>query len=109
MAGDLMEPKLKLIAFKNVPSINLVMDVVEAGVIPICDDGLGHFLEFLQVVDDETAEEGGAVFEGGFVDDDLGALCLDALHDALDGALAEVVGIGLHGEAVDANHWSFKL
>ena len=27
----------------------------------------------------------------------------DALHDALDGTLAEVVGVGLHGKAVDAN------
>lgn len=100
---------MKLVSAEDVAGINLLLDVIKAGVIPICDDGLGHFLEFLQVVDHEAAEEGGAVFEGGFVYDDLGALGLDALHDALDGGLAEVVTIGFHSEAVDANHWSFKL
>lgn len=31
------------------------------------------------------------------------ALCLHALHDAMDGARAEVVGVGLHRQAVDAH------
>ena len=60
-------------------------------------------LEGGEVVDDPGAEEGRAVREGGFIDDDAGTLGLDALHDALDGALAEVVGAGLHGQAVDAH------
>ena len=72
------------------------MDVVEAGVVSICYDGLGHLFEFLQVIYYNTAEEGGAVFEGGLVDDDLGAFGLNALHHALDGRLAEVVGVGFH-------------
>ena len=60
-------------------------------------------LEFLQVVYYEAAEEGAAVFEGGLVDDDLGTLGFDALHDALDGTLAEVVAVALHREAVDTD------
>ena len=32
-------------------------------------------------------------------------LCLDAFHDALNGGLAEVVRVGLHGQAVYANHY----
>lgn len=50
-------------------------------------------LERLEVVYDAAAEEGGAVGERGLVDDYLGAFGLDALHDALDGRLAEVVGV----------------
>ena len=95
--------RLKIsIAAEDVAGINFLLDVVKAGVIPICNDGLGHFLEFLQVVYHQAAEEGGAVFEGGFVDDDLGPLGLDALHHALDGALAEVVGVALHRQPVHA-------
>lgn len=39
----------------------------------------------------------------GLVDHHGHALGLHALHDALDGARAEVVGVGLHRQAVDAN------
>ncbi len=62
--------------------------------------------ELSQIVDDEAAEEGAPVLEGGLVDDDLGTFGFDALHDALDGGLTEVVRVGLHGEAVDTNHWN---
>ena len=40
---------------------------------------------------------------GGLVDHHGHALGLHALHDALDGARAEVVGVGLHRQAVDAH------
>ncbi len=59
-------------------------------------------LELLQVVHHLAAEEGAAVFEGWLINDYLCTLCLDALHDALDGTLAEVVGVRLHREAVDS-------
>ena len=39
----------------------------------------------------------------GLVDDHGHALGLHALHDALDGACAEVVGVGLHRQAVHAH------
>ena len=39
----------------------------------------------------------------GLVDHHGHALGLHALHDALDGARAEVVGVGLHRQAVDAH------
>ena len=60
-------------------------------------------LERGEVVHHAAAEEGGAVVEGGFVDDDLRALGFHALHDALDGRLAEVGGVALHREAVHAD------
>ena len=49
-------------------------------------------------------EELASVFQRRFVDDDGNAFGLDALHDALDGGCPEVVGIALHGQAVDADH-----
>ena len=48
-------------------------------------------------------EEGCSIFEGWLVNNDIGAFGLDALHDALDGALAEVVGVGLHRQAIDTD------
>lgn len=84
------------IATEDVASIDLGLDVVQTGVVPICYDGVAAGLELLEVIYDEAAEEGVAVLEGGLVDDDLGAFGLDALHHTLDGALTEVVTITLH-------------
>ena len=50
-------------------------------------------LEGFEVVLYSTAEEGATLFQGWFVDNDFGAFCLNTLHDALDGRLAEVVAI----------------
>ena len=44
-----------------------------------------------------------AVLEGRLVDDDLSSFRLDTLHDALDGTLAEVVRVGLHGQTIYAD------
>lgn len=57
-----------------------------------------------KVVHDLRAEEHCAIFEGWLVDDNLCALGLDAFHHALDGALAEIVGVALHSEAIDADN-----
>ena len=80
-----------LIPVEQVPRVDLVPDVVEAAVVAVGDDCLTLGLEPGEVVDDFAAEEGVAVLERWLVDDDLGTLGLDALHYALDGALAEVV------------------
>ena len=66
-------------------------------------------LELLQIVHHEAPEEGRSVFEGRLVDNHRGALRLDALHDTLDGALTEIVGIRLHRQAVDADHYLVLL
>ena len=60
-------------------------------------------LEAREVVYDFRAEEDCAIIQRGFVDDDLGSLGLDALHDALDGAVTEIVGVGFHREAVHSD------
>ena len=92
-----------LIPAEEVAGIDFVLNVVEDGVVAVGNDGLGALLEVFQVVYHTTAEEGGAILEGGFVDNNFCALGLDALHDALNGTLTEVVGVGLHGEAEDAD------
>ena len=60
-------------------------------------------LEILQVVHHETPEEGASALQRWLVDNHLGTLRLDALHHALDAALAEVVAVALHREAVNAD------
>ena len=96
-------PESPLIPLKNIPRIHLPLHIVQDRIITVRDDGVGLGLELRQVIDYQAAEEGGAVFEGGLVDDDPGALGLDALHDALDGGLAEVVGVRFHREPVNAH------
>ena len=50
-----------------------------------------------------TSEPKNSGASSGLVDHHGHALGLYALHDALDGARAEVVGVGLHRQAVDAH------
>lgn len=92
-----------LISSEEVASVDFVLDIVQDGVVTVGDDGLGLLLESREVVNDLAAEEGAAVLEGGLVDNDVGSFGFDALHDALDGALTEIVGVGFHGEAEDAD------
>ena len=69
---------------------------------PTLEDGSTFFGSL--VVNDLAAEKSAAVFQCRLVDDNLCALCLDTFHDSLNGRLAEVVGVGLHREAIDAYH-----
>ena len=92
-----------LIPSKYVSRIYFLLHIFEAFVEAVGDYGVALCLEGGEVVHHAAAEEGGAVVEGGFVDDDLRTLGLHALHDALDGRLAEVVGVALHRQAVHAD------
>lgn len=82
-----------LISSENVACIYFFFHIVEACVVAVGDDGVTFRLELRQIVYHLTAEECGAVFKGWLVDDDLCTLCLDALHDALNGRLTEVVAV----------------
>ena len=66
-------------------------------------------VEFVQIVDHCRTEEGLAVLQRRLIDDDLCALGLDALHDTLNRALAEVIAVALHRQTVNANHNFFFL
>lgn len=82
---------MTLISAEEVAGVDFGLDVVEDGVVTVGDDGLGLCFEVFEVVDYFATKEGGAILKGGFVDNDVGTLCLDAFHDALDGTLTEVV------------------
>lgn len=88
---------------KQISCIYFFLHIFEAFVEAVGDDGAALRLKGGEVVHHAAAEEGGAIFEGGFVDDDLCALGFHALHNALDGRLAEVVGVALHRQAVHAD------
>lgn len=80
----LLECIFGLIASEDVAGVDFVADVVEAAVVAVGYDGVALGFELFEVVDHLGAEEGFSVGEGGLVDDDFGALGLDAFHHALD-------------------------
>ena len=89
---------------ENISRVYLVLYIVQACVVAVGDDGLAAGFELIQVVDHPAAEESAAVLYGRLIDDDLHALGLDPLHHALDAALAEVVAVRLHRQAVHTDH-----
>ena len=94
---------LFLITLKDVSRINFISHIIKTAVIAVGDDGVTLFLESIEVVDNLRAKECLAILQGGLVDDDVGALSLDTLHDALDSTLAEVIGVALHRQTEHAN------
>ena len=91
-----------LVPLKQIPRVDLVRHVRELVAPAVGHDHVAACLEGLQVVRDLGAEELRRV-QRGLVDHHGHALGLHALHDVLDGARAEVVGVRLHRQAVDAH------
>lgn len=89
-----------LIPLKQIPRVHLVRHVHELVAPAVGHDHVAAGLEGLQVVGLLGAEELRRV-RRGLVDHHGHALGLHALHDALDGARAEVVEVRLHRQAVD--------
>ena len=91
-----------LVPLKQIPRIHLVRHVRKLVAPAVGHDHVAAGLEGPQVVGHLGAEELRRV-QRGLVDHHGHALGLHALHDALDGARAEVVGVGLHRQAVHAH------
>ena len=91
-----------LIPLKQIPCVHLVRHVRELVAPAVGDDHVAVGLEGLQLVGHLGPEELRRV-QRGLVDHHGHALGLHALHDALDGARAEVIRVGLHRQAVDAH------
>ena len=91
-----------LVPLKQVPRVHLVCHVRELVAPAVRHDHVVAGLEGLQLVGHLGAEELRRV-QRGLVDHHGHALGLHALHDALDGARAEVIRVGLHRQAVDAH------
>lgn len=91
-----------LVPLKQIPRVHLVRHVREFVAPAVGHDHVAACLESLKVVGHLGAEEFRHV-QRGPVDHHGHGLGLHALHDALDGARAEVVGVGLHRQAVGAH------
>ena len=77
--------KFKSVSAEDVACVDFVFNVLKTVIETVGDDGMTLGFELFEVVDNLATEEGGAVLKCWLVDDDLGTLCLDAFHDALDG------------------------
>lgn len=95
--------KIILVSLEDVSCVDFFFHVVEAGVVAVGDDCLAAAFKCCEVVYYLGAEEGTSIFEGWLVDNHLRSFGFDALHNTLYGAVAEVVGVGLHRQTVDAN------
>lgn len=93
-----------LVPLKQIPRVHLVRHVRELVAPAVGDDHVAAGLEGPQVAGHLGAEELRRV-QRGLVDHHGHALGLHAFHDALDGASAEVVGVGLRRQAVDVRDW----
>ena len=91
-----------LVAGEEVASVDFLFDVFEVFSDAVGDDDGAGVFEGIEVAGDRATVELGFV-ERGFVDEDVFAFGFDELNDVLNGGGAEVVGVGLHGEAVDAH------
>ena len=91
-----------LVPLKQIPRVHLVRHVRELVAPSVGHDHVAAGLEGVQVVGHLGAEELRRV-QRGLVDHHGHDLGLHALHDALDEARAEVVGVGLHRQAVHAH------
>ena len=92
-----------LIPFEDVTCIHFLNYIIETGIIAVSYYTIALLFESIKIIHHLTTKEGSSIFERGLIDDDLGAFGFDALHDALDGTLAEIVGITLHGQAIDTD------
>src|SRR5690606_27942568 len=88
---------------EQVAAVHFANDVADVVGHTVGDDDVCLLLELLEVVNDTGVEEL-AFLEHRLVDNDLDALRLDALHDALDAGGAEIIRTSFHDQAVDANH-----
>ena len=83
----------KLVATENVSCIYFVINIIQTSIVSVSNDGMTLDFKLLQVIYYLAAKECSTIFKCWLVDDDFCALCFDALHDALNGRLTEVVTI----------------
>lgn len=93
----------RLVPPEQISGVHLVSNIRKVVAPAVGHDHAAARLERLEVVRDLGTEEVRRV-QRGLVHHNGDALGLHALHDPLDGARTEVVGVALHGEAVDADH-----
>ena len=96
-----MQENKSSVSPEEIPGIDLLLYIFQRLIKAVCKNDIGSGFELLKIIDHQRSEEGFPVIQRWLIDNDRSALGLDALHDALNAALAEVVRIGLHGKAID--------
>ncbi len=94
---------------EQISCIHFLFTSSRQGIITVCKDCVCGFLEFIQVIYDFTAEKCASIFEGWLINDNGGAFGFDPLHDPLNTALAEVIGIAFHGKTVNSDDTFFFM
>ena len=89
---------------ENIPGINLILHVIQRGIISVCNDAAAHGLEPAEIIHYQTSEKCSPVIQRRFVYYHRSPSGLDTLHHSLYGTLAEIVGVGLHGKPVYPHH-----
>lgn len=82
---SLIRLELLLVSSEYISCINLILYIIQTSIVAVSDDGMALCLEGFEVVLYSATKEGAALFQGWLIDDNLSTLCLDTLHDALDG------------------------
>ena len=97
-------PNLKLISLENIPCIHLLLHIIKATIITVCDDCLTLCFKFFQVIHYFTSKECCSIFKCWLVNDYGCSFCFNTLHDSLNTTLAEVIRIALHCQSVYTNN-----
>ncbi|ODA40162.1 hypothetical protein DSBG_3019 [Desulfosporosinus sp. BG] len=98
-----------LISLEDVSCVHLNLYIIQTSIITVCNNRIATLLKLIQVIDDYAAEEGGTIFQSWLVDNHSRAFSFDTLHNTLNGALAEVIGIRLHGQTENTDDHRFFL
>ena len=88
-----------------VPCLSLfyLLHNVKSSITVVGKYGVALSLEGDEVVDNSRAKEKFTIGKGGFINNYLGALDFDELHNALDGTLTRETEVLLHSNKKDAN------
>lgn len=82
---------LCLISSEQIACVYFLFNVVKAFIVAVGNDGIAKLLEFAKVVDYTASEECGAVFQCRFIYNDGCPFGFNSFHNALNGALTEIV------------------
>ena len=91
-----------LIPPKHIPGINPLLHIIQERVISVSNDTVAASLELLKVIYNHAAKECTAVLQCRLIYDNSRSFRFEALHNTLDAALAEVIAVALHGQAIYA-------
>ena len=94
----------KLVSAEQIAGIYFFPNIVKTAIVAVGYDRLAALLEFHKVIHNLTTEKCTAIFKRWLINNDRCPFCFNALHDALNRGLPEVIRVRLHRQAENANH-----